>query len=355
MRGRAPKLIAPRPAVARLEEYHAPEEGRAGKLRLDFNENTVGCSPAVLRALRKLTREGLAMYPEYQTASRRLAAFFGVRATEMLLTNGVDDALRLIVDTFVDRNDAVLLVEPTFPMYRFYAALVEARVARLRYDAEMRFPLEAVLRALRKRPRVFFLANPNNPTGTLLAKETICRLLEASPKTVLVVDEAYAEFSGVTVLPWIRRYPNLVVTRTFSKATGLAGLRLGCLFSGSAMIGLMEKARTPFPVNAAALVAAEAATRDTRFILRYVCEITRSREDLTRGLEELGIRVFPSAANFLTADFGSRGLAVVQGLARRGILLRDRSSEFGRAGLVRITVGTRAQTRRLLRAIEGLG
>ncbi len=354
MRGRRPKLIAPRPAVARLGAYHAPQEGRAGKLRLDFNENTVGCSPAVLRALRKLTREGLAMYPEYQAASRRLAAFFGVRATEMLLTNGVDDALRLLVDTFVDRSDSVLLVEPTFPMYRFYAALMDARVASLRYDAEMHFPLEAVRRALRKRPRVFFLANPNNPTGTLLAKETIRRLLEAAPKTVLVVDEAYAEFSGVTVLPWIRRYPNLVVTRTFSKATGLAGLRLGCVFSGPSMIAQMEKARTPFPVNAAALVAAEAAAHDTGFIRRYVREITRSREDLMRGLASLGIRVFPSAANFVMADFGSRGPAQVEGLARRGILLRDRSSEFGRAGFVRITVGTRAQTHRLLRAIEEL-
>jgi histidinol-phosphate aminotransferase len=170
----------------------------------------------------------------------------------------------------------------------------------------------------------------------------------------VVIDEAYTEFSGVTVLPWIRRYANLVVTRTFSKATGLAGLRLGCIFATPSVIALMQKARTPYPVNTAALVAAEAATRDGAFVRRYVREISQSREELTQGLERAGAHVFPSAANFVLADFGPRAPAIVGALERRGILLRDRSHDFGRAGYVRVTVGTRAQTRRLIRAIKEL-
>ena len=136
------------PVVKRLAPYVAPEEGRAGKLRLDFNENTVGCSPAALRALRRMTSEQLCIYPEYEASQRRLARHFGVRPAEMLFTNGVDDALRLLMDTFVEPGNTVLLPEPTFTMYRFYAEIAGARIATERYDADMRFPLEAILRAL---------------------------------------------------------------------------------------------------------------------------------------------------------------------------------------------------------------
>jgi histidinol-phosphate aminotransferase len=335
-------------------------EGRAGKLRLDFNENTAGCSPAVVRALARLTPERLAMYPEYRTATARLARHFGVQPAELLLTNGIDDGLRLIVDAYIDPRDAVLVVEPTFDMYRFYSNIAVARVTSLRYDREMRFPLADVLHAFRGRkrgsrpPRAFFLANPNNPTGSLVAPAALRQILKAAPRTLVLIDEAYFEFSGVTVLPWIRRYPNLIVARTFSKAMGLASLRLGCLFANREVIATLQKASSPFPVNTAALVAAEAACRDRAFVRNYVREIRHSREELERGLTKLGIHTFQSAANFLLADFGPRAPAILRKLARQGILLRDRTSDFGRPGYVRITIGTRAQTRRLLRAIAKL-
>jgi histidinol-phosphate aminotransferase len=343
-----------RRTLKRLGAYHAPIEGRAGKLRLDFNENTIGCSPAVRRALSRLSREQVAMYPEYEATKRRFARIFRVRPAELLLTNGMDDGLHLIFDAFVDPGSTVLLVEPTFVMYRFYAAVAGARIIVLRYDTEMRFPVEEVLRALRRRPRVLFIANPNNPTGTLVGKSAIHRILEAAPRTLVVVDEAYFEFSGLTVLPWIRKYPNLVVTRTFSKAAGLAGLRLGCLFAHRDLIAVLHRACSPYPVNSAALAAGDAALRDTPFLRNYVRETRRSREELERALARLGIPVFPSAANFLLADFGARAPKLLAGLERQGILVRDRRSDFGRVGYVRITLGTRAQTRRLIGAIAKL-
>jgi histidinol-phosphate aminotransferase len=340
--------------VERLAPYFAPEEGRAGKLRLDFNENTVGCSPAALRAIRRLTAEQVAIYPEYQATTRRLARAFGVRPAEMLFTNGVDDALRLLMDTFVDPGSAVLLPEPTFTMYRFYAEIAGARVVSVPYDADMRFPLEGILSALRHAPRVLFLANPNNPTATLVEPAALARILDAAPRTLVLVDEAYFEFSGVTVLPWIRRRPNLVVSRTFSKAVGLAGLRLGALFTQPGLADAMRRTCTPFPVNTAALVAAEAALADRRFTRRYVRQILESRSHLARGLERLGARVFPSAANFLLVDFGPGAGRLVRRLAQRDILVRDRAGELGRDGFVRITVGTPAQTRAFLQAVEEL-
>ena len=253
-----------RPSVRHLAPYIAPEEGREGKLRLDFNENTVGCSPAVLRALRGITREQLTLYPEYELSVRRLAKSFGVRPAEMLLTNGVDDALRLLMETFIDPGNTVLIPEPTFSMYRFFSEVAGARVETVRYDEAMRFPLQATLKALRRAPRVLFLANPNNPTGTLLDRAALTRILDAAPRTLVVVDEAYFEFSGLTVLPWIRKRHNLVVSRTFSKAAGLAALRLGALFAQAKLADAMRRAFTPYPVNSAALVAAEAAIGDQK-------------------------------------------------------------------------------------------
>ena len=351
MKTRLPRIPLRR-SVEKLEPYVAPVEGRAGKLRLDFNENTIGCAPSVLRALRRLTREQIGIYPEYEATTARLARFFRVRPEELLLTNGVDDALHVMMDTFMEPGSTVLLVEPTFNMYRFYAQLADARFRTVRYTKEMEFPLREVLKELRSKPRAFLLANPNNPTATLVTPAEIRAILRAAPCTLVLVDEAYFEFCGVTVLPWIRRYPNLIVSRTFSKAPALAGLRLGCLFACRELIAALKRADSPYPVNVAALVAAEAVVRDQRSVRAYAQLILKSRSVLAERLLKLGVRVFPSAANFLLADFGPGAKRMVRKLEKQGILLRDRSTEFGREGFVRVTVGTPAQTRRLLRAIE---
>src|SRR5258707_1501807 len=266
-----------RKAIIERRTYEAPAEGREGKVRLDFNENTAGCSPAVIRALGKMSRKQIAMYPEYQRSTERLARHFGVRLSELLLTNGGDDALRVFFDTFVDPGSCVLICEPTFPMYRYYGEIAGARVEALRYGREMEFPLSSILAELEKEPRVLFIANPNNPTGTLLQVEAIEKILRVATKTAVVIDEAYAEFSGVTLVPHIRKYPHLFIARTFSKAAGLAALRLGAVIAGAESLSYLRRAMPPFPVNLAALVAADAAVRDGRTIRAYVREIRRLR------------------------------------------------------------------------------
>jgi histidinol-phosphate aminotransferase len=346
-------VIPARGAVSRMRPYHPPLEGRDGKLRLDFNENTIGCSPLVRQAIRNLTSAAVSMYPEQESVRRELAKFFGVHADELLLTNGTDEALHLIVDTLVESDDAVLLVEPTFAMYRFYSELAGAHIQALRYDdSTMQFPMSALLARLRKGPRIFFLANPNNPTGNLLRPADLRRILKAATKTLVVVDEAYFEFSGITILPWIRRYNNLVVTRTFSKAAGLAGLRLGCIFAHRSIADHFRKAQSPYPVNVAALVAARATIRDRNFLRDTLREFRHSRKELERGLAKLGIPFFPTTANFVLLFLGDRASDVVAALARQGTLIRDRSSDFGGAGYVRITFGTLSQTRRVLRQLK---
>lgn len=343
-----------RKAVRRMRAYHPPLEGRAGKLRLDFNENTMGCSPRVRRALRQMTSADISIYPEQETVRGELAKYFRVTETEVLLTNGTDEALHLISNVFVEPRDAVLLAEPTFAMYRFYSELAGARVRALRYDELLRFPMKQVVKELRRHPRIFFLANPNNPTGSLLAERDLRQILVAATQTMFVVDEAYFEYSGVTILPWVRRHPNLIVTRTFSKAAGLAGLRLGCVFAHRDVASLMRKAQSPYPVNVAALLAARAAIKDPAFLARMIREFRISKKALEDGLTALGVRIFPSAANFVLLDLGRRAGQIVAALAKHGILIRDRSADFGGKGFVRITVGTLGETRRVLRELKAV-
>ena len=340
-----------RKAILNRHAYEAPAEGRSGKLRLDFNENTSGCSPAVRRALAQLTTKQLAMYPEYQAPTRRIARYLGVSPEELLLTNGGDDALRVFFDAFVDSGSSILICEPTFPMYRYYAEIYGARIAALRYGSEMEFPLDGVITALRKKPRVLFIANPNNPTGTLFQKEGLRRILKTATHTAVVMDEAYGEFSGFSAMPWIRRYPQLFVAKTFSKVAGLAALRLGAVIACKDSLAPVRRAMPPFPVNLAALVAAEAALNDRVTMKRYVDGVKRLRAWFAAKLEEFGMKTYPSAGNFLLANFGPSGPALFQKLEKQGILLRERSKDIG-PGFVRITIGTQPEMRLLLKSIR---
>lgn len=343
-----------RKAILERRTYDAPAEGREGKVRLDFNENTAGCSPAVLRAIRKMSSRQLAMYPEYVRSSERLARYFGVQPEELLLTNGGDDALRVFFDTFVDQGSSVLICEPTFPMYRYYGEIAGAQVEALRYGPAMEVPMSAILAALEKKPRVFFIANPNNPTGTLSPVDAIETILRAAPDTAVVIDEAYADFSGVTLVPHIGRHANLFIARTFSKAAGLAALRLGAVIANAQSLRYLRRAMPPFAVNLAALVAAEAAVRDRAAIRRYVRGILRTREWFAGELRQLGVETFASAGNFLLANFGPEGPKLFQRLEREGILVRERTHDLG-PGFVRITIGTQTEMRLALKKIKRLG
>jgi histidinol-phosphate aminotransferase len=339
-----------RKAILLRRTYEAPAEGRRGKIRLDFNENTHGCSGAARKALARLSAKEIATYPEYAEPTRKLARYFDVRPDELLLTNGGDDALRVFFDTFVEPGSHILICEPTFPMYRYYAEIAGARVEALQYGRDMEFPFAETLAALRKRPRLFFIANPNNPTGMVVNSADILKLLSATAHTVVVLDEAYAEFAVETAVPWVRRYPHLFVARTFSKAEGLAGLRLGAVIGQRDSLALVRRAMPPYPVNIAALAAAVAAIAERKTIARYVRDVKKLRSWLTRELEKRNVRVFPSSANFLLADFGKAGPAFFRRLARHNVLVRERSKDLG-PGFARITIGTAAELKKLLKIL----
>src|SRR5215471_4656227 len=317
-------VIRPRKVVESLPMYRPPLEGRAGKLRLDFNENTIGCAPQVLRTLRRaLNADWLTRYPEYEESRLALAKYFGVSADEILFSNGVDDAIKLICDTFVDPGDVLLVPAPTFSMYGFFQSVAGGKTAFIRYNQDLRLPVEKIQAALSKRVRWVALANPNNPTGTLISKDDLKTILRAAPSTLVLVDEAYFDFSGETVLPWINKFPNLVVTRTFSKAFGLAALRLGFVFANSKLLAMMRRAHGAFPVNSLALACALEAGKEEDYVRRYAQMVRASRAELCRALDDLGVPYAPSAANFVLSRFGEKAPEIARRLREKGILVRD--------------------------------
>jgi histidinol-phosphate aminotransferase len=344
--------VKPRKAVLGMAPYSPPTGNRIEKMRLDFNENTVGCSPAVIQALRDcLSEERLSVYPDYARVKQTLAAFFKVAPEELLLTNGTDEAIQVLINTYVDDGDEVVVLRPSYAMYRFYAEVAGAQVIEVDYQPpEVEFPLQELLKAISPRTRAVLIANPNNPTGTSIGLEEIERILKKARHAAVLIDEAYYEFFGVSAMGLIREHPQLFVSRTFSKVYGMAAMRMGCLFSHRANIQYLHKAQSPYSVNSLAALAAEAAVGDTAYVGSYVAEALAAREMLRTGLEKLGIRYAKSSANFILGYFGERALEVRDVLREKAILVRDRSYEI--PGGVRITVGTREQTRRLLEELE---
>ncbi len=343
-------MLSPREEVRTLPSYHPPLAGRHG-LRLDFNENTTGCSPRVLERLRRLDPEQLASYPEREPVEVQVAATLGVGPPEVLLTNGVDEAIHLLCETYLEPGDEALIVVPTYSMYRIYMMAAGAQVISVPAGENFIFPADEVCRHISPRTRLIALANPNNPTGSVAPPEDLRRVADSAADAAVLIDEAYFEFYGQTMLAAREQFPNLFVARTFSKAYGLAGLRIGVLIGDADQMRSVRSVSSPYNVNAVALACLPEALGDQAYIQQYVNEIRESRSRLERALAASRIQFWTSEANFVLVRVGASSL-FVEHMRRHGILVRDRSSDHGCEGCVRITLGPRAHTDRLLTALQ---
>ena len=344
-------MLKAREAVRKLPTYHPPLGGRNG-LRLDFNENTAGCSPRVLARLHELTAEEIGCYPERKPMEALVAGHLGIAPGELLLTNGVDEAIHLLCETFLEPGDDALIVVPTFAMYEISAAATGARVIAVPAAENFRFPVSELLAQLNPRTRLIAIANPNNPTGTVAEPAELIEIARRAPQAAVLVDEAYFEFYGKTVLGQWRELPNLFVARTFSKAYGMAGLRIGVLAGNVTHIPLLRRVSSPYNVNGVALACLPAALADVDYVRQYVRQVCEGRIELQHEFSRWGIPYWPSKANFVLAQFGPLKTAFIQAMRARGILVRDRSRDHACEGCVRITLGTTAQTARLLTALR---
>lgn len=342
----------PRDAIVRMAPYNPPLEGRGEKLRLDFNENVSGCSPAVLGALRdEATRGFLATYPEYSEARRRVGSHLGVGEDQVILGAGTDEVISAMMHAYVEAGDEVIIPKPSFSMLKFYAQLVGASTTLVPYRGhELAFPAREIVAAIGPRTRAICIASPNNPTGGVLTKIQAERILEAAEGCAVLVDEAYFDFHGESMLDLLPHSQNLFVARTFSKAYGMAGLRIGILVSHADNIAVVRKGQSPYGVNSLAVRCALAAIDDTEYVRDYVRSVLQARELLCATFDELGIRHWPSRGNFVLFELGPDSQEICAELSAMGILIRDQSASI--PGAARVTVGPMQDTVRFLAAIR---
>src|ERR1035437_8952239 len=347
------KAVMPRPrkAVLAMPEYHPPLAGRDA-LRLDFNENTFAASPRVIERLRQTTAEGLTKYPEREGVERIAAAHFGLQAEQVLLTNGVDEAIHLLCAAFLEEDDEALICTPTFFMYEVSAGMMTAHVKKVQADASLAFPFDRFLAAITAKTKLIMVASPNNPTGAVVGREQLLAICAAAPQAVLMVVEAYYHFHGETVLGDVGRVPNLMVARTFSKAYGLANLRIGMLAGAADLMKYVRKVSSPYNVNGVALACLPVALADDAYVQWYGTQVNMGRVRMMEGLRALGVEFFPSHANFVMMKIGAKHAELVKAMRARGVLLRDRSTDPGCDGYVRITVGVEEHVTRGLAALK---
>jgi len=344
-------MLKPRPSIAKMSPYHSPIVSRDG-LSLDLNESMAGCSPRVLARLRSLTAQEVSLYPQREIGERMVANFLGISPEQLMLTNGMDDALSLLFATYLAPGDELLFADPTFVMYPMLGEALGAQLVRVRSGEDLAFPAAGLLSRISPRTRVIAIANPNNPTGLAASRADLLDIVETAPDAAVLIDEAYFEFCGVTLLPDLASHPNLFVARTFSKVYGLAGLRLGVLTGAADQLGYMRRLSVPFNVNSAVLACLDEALADREFVSHHVAQIKQGREQLAQLFNELGLSFWPSQTNFILLRVGAKVKAFVESMQRRGILVRDSSANPGCEGCVRITVGTPSQMDGVLQAIR---
>jgi histidinol-phosphate aminotransferase len=367
-----------------------PKPPHASGLRLHFNENTAGCSPAVLEALRSIGREDVSLYPDYAEITTATEQYFGVGPGWVQLTNGLDEGLHVVAQYagahagsrantggLSDRahantragsdpayakqgqtpstssSEPVLVIEPAFEMYAACAQGMALRAIHISPEPDFPFPLEAILAAIGPDTRLVYLTDPNNPTGLAIPPGAVERIATAARNALVVVDEAYAEFSGRTFIgPALDRHRNLIVGRTFAKAHGLAALRVGALIAHPDTLDPLRRILPPYNVNIAAVFALRAALQDRAYLEWYVTQSVESKRLIYAFGDRHEFKYWKSEANFVLVRVGAEATALTDDLAGRGVLIRDRSRAPGCEGCIRLTAGVVDHTIICLSALE---
>ncbi len=342
------------PRIQEMNPYNPPLAGRRefSGILLDFNERTLPPSINVQKAIQNFLRSNkLQLYPEYGNLEKKISQFVGVRASQVMITNGSDQAIDLIFRTFTDVGDTVIIPTPSFPMFSQSAQIMGNKILRPLFKKEdLSFPLKEVLEMINDSVKLIVLCNPNNPTGTPIPIDSIEEIAKKAPNTILFVDEAYFDYSKVTTIPLIKKYPNIIVTRTLSKAFGLPSLRVGYIVASDVYISELLKVRGPYDVNMIAYSASLAAFDDIKAIKKYSNEImSQSKPMVEEFFSKNDIIFYQSTANFLL--YRPKVEEEAEILRKNGILVRPQD-KTNIEGTLRLTIGTTEQMKRFIKVYQ---
>ncbi|MDA8443150.1 MAG: histidinol-phosphate transaminase [Peptococcaceae bacterium] len=334
------------------------ELGLTQVIKLASNENPWGPSPRALQAISKALSE-IYLYPDAnaQDLKESLGSELAVDANQIIIGNGSEEIVQMIAKTFVDPGDEVVMAAPSFPRYQTVTEMM-AGISREVMLVDYRHDLLTMAQQITSRTKVIFVCNPNNPTGTIVTETELDEFMRQVPADILVVfDEAYYEYvadpSFVSGLKYLKDGRRVLILRTFSKAYGLAGLRLGYGIGDAAVIDMLNRVREPFNGNLLAQVAAQAAWLDKEHLQQVLQNTAAGLQQLTQGLARLGLQAIPSHTNFFLVDVGQPSPEVFQALLRQGIIIRP-GHLFGYANAIRVTVGTTEQNQAFLQALTGI-
>ena len=340
--------------IGLMGTYKPPLDGRDPQrfTLLDFNERTVPVSELIAQDIADWVLSGrLQMYPSYGDICDLIADYCAVDTEQVMITNGSDQGIDLVFRCCCDAGAEVIVPGPTFPLYLQSAQIENATIHEPQYSVQHGYPLAEVLALINERTRVIVVANPNNPCATSVPRDDIVKLAKAAPQAAILVDECYFEYCRISVVDLVEQYPNILVTRTFSKTWGLPSLRLGYVVSAKQNIVDLLKVRGPYDINQLAIVALRSAFKHKASVDEYIDEVMNKSKPLFEVfLARHKLYFWPSAANFVWVFFDDE-VVVQQALLDAGILVRPKADGAGRVGL-RITLGTLEQTEKLLAVIE---
>lgn len=344
--------------IKEMTPYTPPLNGRlefSGDL-LDFNERVITPSKKVTAALVAFFKKGkIQRYPEYSDLQKKISKYAKVSVSQIMITNGSDHGIDVIFRTFVEKNDTIVMPVPTFPMFMQYAQMIGCRVLTVPYEKlDFEFPSVQIIQLLKdKKPKLVVVCNPNNPTGTVISLKDIIAIVQKVPDSIFMIDEAYFEFSGVSATALLKKFPNVVIVRTFSKAFGLASLRIGYVIASKQHIEELMKVRGPYAVNMAAHVAANAALDDVDDMKTYVQEVMIKAKPLIETFfKKNGIPFYKSGANFILFKPKNKQ-EVYEHFRKNDILVRpQRALEI--EDMLRVSIGTVKQMKRFIKVYSQL-
>ncbi len=335
------------------------ELGLPQVIKLASNENPVGPSPKAMEAISNILNE-LNRYPDAHAVELKetIAASLALKTEQLIITNGADELITLLSETYLEPSDEIIVPFPSFSEYDFGAHLMGATVVPVPLDCDYQFNMEAILAAVTENTKLIYICSPNNPTGTYMPKSMLEKLLDSLPRTILVVfDGAYCHFATdedySNGLEFVRSNYPIIVLQTFSKIYGLAGVRVGFGAAPESIIQSILQVKEPFNVNSLAQAAAAAAITDEEHVYHSKQVNTEGREQLYHALTELGIKYIKSMSNFILVEFGANAKEVYQQLLALGVIVRY-GDTWGLPGHIRISVGTSEENKILIEAIGSI-
>ena len=341
----------PKKEIINMQSYSAPLENRRNLLRLDFNENTLGPGQKVYEAIKDIKLNEISIYPEYNLLKKFLSnKYYNSRQfdpEEIGIFNGADAAINAIFNSFGDRDEIFLTTNPTFGYYSPCSEIQGMRIITCDYEGEnFLFPIKRFREKIIKyKPKLIFICNPNNPTGTVLNAQEIIKFANLNKQSLIVVDELYEKFNGDSLLPLIdfEKIKNIVIIQSLSKTAGLAGLRIGFAFGNKSIIQHINKVTGPYDVNSFAVTAALAALKHKSYIDNYVYEVQKARVLIEKKFESTTIRNHFGGGNYFLIWPNKKPKLLIKQMKEKGILIRDMKNKKNIENSVRVSIGTRDQ------------